>query len=65
VFHCYLALKRLTLFTNASGHMDPHVPVVLAVTGWRAHNCSTVFAVGTIAPGAGFSRFILRVSQVQ
>ena len=35
------------------------------VRGWRALNLPTVCTVGAIALGAGFSRFILRVSQVQ
>jgi hypothetical protein len=35
------------------------------VRGWRALNHSTVCTVGAVAPGAGFLRHIMRVSQVQ
>jgi hypothetical protein len=40
-------------------------PGAEAVRGWRALNRSTVCTVGAVAPGAGFLRFIMRVSQVQ
>ena len=39
-------------------------PGAEAVRGWRALNHSTVCIVGTVAPGAGFLRFKMRVSQV-
>jgi hypothetical protein len=35
------------------------------VRGWRTLNCPTACTVGVVAPGAGFSRFKLHVSQVQ
>ena len=35
------------------------------VRGWRALNHPTVCPIGPVAPSAGFSRFKLRVSQVQ
>jgi hypothetical protein len=35
------------------------------VRGWRALNRPTVCTVGAVAPGAGFSRHLLRVCQVQ
>jgi hypothetical protein len=39
-------------------------PGAEAVRGWRALNRSTVCTVGAVAPGAGFLRHIMRVSQV-
>jgi hypothetical protein len=40
-------------------------PGAEAVRGWRALNRSTVCTIGAVAPGAGFLRHIMRVSQVQ
>ena len=34
------------------------------VRGWGALNRPTVFTIGTVAPGARFSRFKMRVCQV-
>ena len=34
------------------------------VRGWHALNRPTVCIVGVVAPGVGFSRFKMRVSQV-
>ena len=39
-------------------------PDAEVVRGWRTLNRSTVCTVGTVAPGVGFSRFKMRVSQV-
>jgi hypothetical protein len=35
------------------------------VRGWRALNRPTVCTIGAVVPGARFSRFKMRVSQVQ
>jgi hypothetical protein len=35
------------------------------IRGWRTLNHPTVSTVGAVAPGAGFSRFKMRVNQVQ
>jgi hypothetical protein len=39
-------------------------PGAEVVRGWRAVNRPIVCTVGTVAPGAGFIRFKLHVSQV-
>jgi hypothetical protein len=53
----------LTTFINARGHMAIR-PGAEAVRGWRALNRPTVCTVGAVAPGAGFIRLKMRVSQV-
>ena len=54
---------ELTTFNKVCGPMAIH-PGAEAVRGWRALNRSTVCTVGAVAPGAGFSHFKMRVSQV-
>jgi hypothetical protein len=34
------------------------------VRGWRTHNRPTICTIGTVVPGDGFLRYILRVCQV-
>ena len=54
----------LALFTNAQGHMTSKWPRSLAVRGWRAHNCSTICTIGTVASGARFLHLNKHVCQV-
>jgi hypothetical protein len=59
----YLPCERSPFIYSTWSHKT-HVPESLAVRGWRRHNRSTVFTIGVVAPGVGFSRYLLRVCQV-
>jgi hypothetical protein len=48
-------------FTNARGHMILIHPGARWLGAGCTLNHPTVFTIGTVAPGAGFSRFILPV----
>jgi hypothetical protein len=56
-------LKRFSTFSFCARSYD-HMPECLTVRGWRRLNRPMVCTVGAVAPGAGFSHFKMRVSQV-
>jgi hypothetical protein len=59
-----VVVKRINHLLAKSAVICAIRPGAEAVRGWRALNRSTVCTVGAVAPGAGFSRFKMRVSQV-